>query len=98
MTPRVTRWFDAAADIRALRSLALDGALAVDERSRGLLTASLSAATVFGDDGGNMRLVKRGTNNQARDDVAAALTLAAGAHSRRPVRQGPPRLHIIGAA
>ena len=29
-----------------------------------------------------MRLVKRGTNNQSRDDVAAALTLAAGAYER----------------
>lgn len=95
--PRVTRWFDAAADIRALRGMALDCDLAVEHRSRGLLTASLSAATVLADGEGSMRLIKRGTNNQARDDVAAALTLAAGANARRPRRRSV-KFRVVGAA
>ena len=45
----------------------------------GLLQASLSAAKVQNDDAGNSRLVKKASNNTARDDVASALTLAAGA-------------------
>ena len=80
--PRVTRWSDAAADIRALRKGAKDGPLAVAEGSRLLVAASLSAAAVQNDDQGNTRLAKRGTDNQARDDVAAALVLAAGAWER----------------
>ena len=88
VTPRVTRWFGAAEDIRALRRLAIDGALAVADDARGLLTASLSAAVVKSDDMGSMRLIKRGTNNQCRDDVAAALLLAAGALARRASRSG----------
>ena len=47
-----------------------------------LIGASLAVARVKSDDAGSMRLVKRGTNNQSRDDVAAALTLAAGAYER----------------
>ena len=82
LEPRVTRWSDAASDIRALRKLARDGPLSVAEGSRLLLAASLSAAVVQSDDAGNTRLVKRGTNNTARDDVAAALLLAAGLHER----------------
>ena len=84
VSPRVARWSEAAADIRALRKSAADGPLAVDPESRGLLTASLAGAMVKNDEQGNTRLAKRGTNNQARDDVAAALVLAAGALSRAP--------------
>ena len=90
LEPRVTRWSDAASDIRALRKLARDGPLSVAEGSRLLLAASLSAAVVQSDDAGNTRLSKRGFNNQARDDVAAALLLAAGLHERvanRPARR-----------
>ena len=44
-----------------------------------LLTASLSTAVVKNDDqGNNPGLVKRGTNNTVRDDVAAALVLVPG--------------------
>ena len=81
LTPRVTRWFDAAADIRATRKLAKDGPLAVDPESRLLVSASLSAALVKNDDQGSFRLVKR-SNNVGRDDVAAALVLCCGAHER----------------
>lgn len=81
--PRVQRWSEASEDVRALRSLALDGPLTVEHESRGLLSASLAVANVESDTSGNMRLTKRGSNNTGRDDVAAALVLAGGAHTRR---------------
>ena len=86
LTPRVTRWSEATEDIKALRKMAVDGPLTVDRDSRLLIAASLSAAMVKNDDAGNTRLVKRGSNNQARDDVAAALTLAAGAYVRAEIK------------
>ena len=88
LEPRVSRWSEAAFDIRSLRKFAKDGPLAVDENSRALLATSLSKATVKNDDQGNTRLLKKGTNNTARDDVAAALTLAAGVLARMPKRSG----------
>ena len=80
--PRVTRWSEASDDIRALRKIALDGPLSCPKESQALITASLSAATVRNDDQGSTRLVKRGSHNTARDDVAAALLLSAGAFVR----------------
>ena len=80
--PRVTRWSEASEDIRAVRKMALDGPLACPESSRALLTAALAVAMVKNDDQGSVRLVKRGTHNEARDDVAGALTLAAGSLAR----------------
>ena len=80
---RVTRWSESSDDIRALRKIAKDGPMAVDPGSARLLEASLSAAQVKNDDAGNVRLQKRGSNNTARDDVAAALVLVAGAYGRR---------------
>ena len=91
VTPRVTRWSESSFDIRALRKRVVDGPFSVAECSRGLLAASLSVALVKSDDGGSVRLVKRGTNNQARDDVSAALILAAGLYERTA---GAPRLTI----
>ena len=89
--PRIARWSEASADIRALQQGAKDGPLAVAEDSRLLLAASLAVASVKSDDQGNTRLIKRTTNNTARDDVAAALVLAAGAFHRantnRPARE-----------
>ena len=79
---RVVRWSEASADIRALQRGFQDGPYSVAEESRPLLAASLAVAMVKTDDAGNVRLSKRGSHNQARDDVAAALTLAAGAHHR----------------
>ena len=81
--PRIARWSEAAEDIRALRRLAADGPLSCEKESRMLLAASLAVAFVKTDDQGSFRLQKRGTNNEARDDVAAALLLAAGALDRR---------------
>ena len=84
LEPRVSRWSEAAFDIRALRQMALDGPLAVDQDSQALLATSLSQAMVKSDDQGNTRLVKKGTNNTSRDDVAQGLVLAAGALARKP--------------
>ena len=88
--PRAQRWSESSYDIRSVRKLARDGPLAVDEHSRALLQASLSVAVVKEDDGGSSRLVKKGSHNTARDDVAVALTLACGAWARAgaaPVRK-----------
>ena len=82
LEPRVTRWSEATADIWALRKYAKDGPLAVDRDSRLLLTASVAASRVENDTSGNCRLLKQ-NNNVGRDDVAAALTLAAGETERR---------------
>ena len=93
--PRVSRWSEASEDIRALRKMALDGPLSVEPRSRALLEASLSVAMVKNDDQGSFRLVKKDPyNNSSRDDVAAALALAAGAVSRWP----KPRPTYLGVA
>ena len=81
--PRMTRWSESSADIRALRKIAVDGPLTVDPASAPLIAASLATALVKNDDAGNVRLVKRGSNNTSRDDVASALTLAAGGFVRR---------------
>lgn len=82
---RQTRWSEASEDIRALRRLAADGPLSVaNSGTRALMEASLSVATVKNDDQGSVRLVKRGNNNQARDDASAAAVLAAGELLRAP--------------
>ena len=83
VAPRIQRWSDSSEDVRACRRLSLDGPFAIATESRALLSASLAVAKVESDTSGNVRLTKRGTNNTARDDVAAALVLAAGRHTRR---------------
>ena len=93
--PRVTRWSDASFDIRALRKMAKDGPLSVDAESRLLIATSLSRAEVKNDDAGSVRMVKHGNNNTARDDVAAALILAAGAVERNPK---PRTIRSLGLA
>ena len=93
---RATRWSDSSADIRGLRKLARDGPLAFAPESVALIRASLAVARVQNEEG-NIRLLKRGTNNQARDDVAAALVLAAGGVARRPVRRGRVRARVVAA-
>ena len=92
--PRVSRWSESSADIRALRRGTKDGPLAVAATARDLLAASLSVAVVKHDDAGNVRLTKR-TANTARDDVAAALVLAAGAWERE--RRKPGKARYLGA-
>ena len=93
--PRVTRWSEAAHDIRACRKMAKDGPLSVDPACTSLLEASLSVAMVKTDDQGSYRMVKR-SDNCARDDVASALVLACGGLARMPVRSGG-YLGVIGA-
>ena len=95
---RVTRWSEASFDIRALRKYAADGPFSVAETSRPLLAASLAAALVKSDDQGSVRLIKRGSNNTARDDVAQALTLAAGSYERAAPRsrRGSPYHGMAG--
>ena len=84
---RVTRWSEATEDVTALRRMAADGPLAADPLSALLLEASLASTTVKNDDQGSTRIVKRDpSNNTGRDDVAVALTLAAGAIARTPAR------------
>ena len=94
LVPRVVRWSEAAEDIRALRRSAADGPLTVDPQSRGLVAASLAVADVKSDDAGSVRMVKRGVNNQARDDVCAALTLACGLMSRMPPKRTGQRHRV----
>ena len=84
--PRIARWSEASEDIRAVRKLAADGPLACAPESRALLTASLAVALVKNDDQGSVRMIKRGTNNTGRDDVAAALILACGSLARERAR------------
>ena len=88
--PRITQWSSSSADIRALRKICRDGPLSVAPGSRNLLIVSMSAAYVENDNAGNSRLIKKSSDNKARDDVAAAATLAAGAFEREssvPVRE-----------
>ena len=92
---RMTRWSESSEDIRALRKLAKDGPLMVDKASRAILSASLAVAMVKNDDAGNVRQVKRGTNNTARDDVAAALMLGSGALVRH--MRDKPKFKYHGA-
>ena len=96
VAPRVCRWSESAADIRALRSQACDGSLAVEVNSRGLLSASLAVTVIKSDDGGNFRLVKDHANC-SRDDVSAALVLASGAAARSVARERTPgqALHMV---
>ena len=93
---RVSRWSESSFDIRALRQMALDGPLAVDAGSQELLATSLSTAMVKSDESGSFRLVKNGSNNQSRDDVAQALTLAAGALARKPKTATVRSLGLVG--
>ena len=51
------------------------------------MATSLAAAVVKNDDAGSVRLIKKGSNNTGRDDVANALTLAAGLYERSVERQ-----------
>ena len=93
--PRVTRWSEAASDVRSLRKGFQDGPFSLVESSAPLLAASLSVAHVKNDDQGNTRLAKRDKDNRARDDVAAALLLAAGAFDRASMQ--PATESLLGS-
>ena len=96
LVPRRARWSEAAEDIRATRKMAKDGPLSVAAGSRDLLTASLAVATVKSDDQGSTRMVKKDSDNQSRDDVAAALVLAAGMMARAPAPRRARRHALAG--
>ena len=93
---RVSRWSESTADIRALRRGVLDGPFGVEPRSRPLMEASLAVAKVENDTSGNSRIRKRGTHNEARDDVASAWVLAAGAF-QRATSESRPTTRYLGA-
>ena len=80
--PRVARWSESTEDVDSLRRIVRDGPLSIAPSSRSLVLASLSAARIKSTDQGSVRLVKRGSNNTGRDDVAASLVLAAGLFHR----------------
>ena len=82
---RVQQWSEAARDIRSLQRFTRDGPFTVVEEARPLIAASLAVSLVKHDESGSSRLIKRGSNNESRDDVAAALTLAAGAFNRAEI-------------
>ncbi|MCY4057576.1 MAG: hypothetical protein OXG44_06215 [Gammaproteobacteria bacterium] len=94
IVPRKPGWKAAGADVRALRQMAHDGPLSVAADSRALLQASVAVAQVKADEFGNSRMVK-GASNKARDDVAAAWLLAAGALSRMRPRK-PAKAVVCG--
>ena len=81
--PRAMMPSETAADVRGLRKWAKDGPLNIEKGSRKLITASLMVAKIKHDDQGNSKLVKRGYNNESRDDVSAALLLGAGYMERK---------------
>ena len=81
--PRVSRYSEAASDVRdTAKGIQGWAVFSLEESSRPLLMASLAAAFVKNDDQGNTRFSKRNSDQKARDDVAAALTLAAGGWGR----------------
>ena len=93
---RVTRWSECAADIRDLRRGVLDNGFSFSECSRELIAASLAIAKVRSDDQGNVRLVKA-DKNKGRDDVCAAMVLAAGAWQREQSKP-KPKFRVVECA
>ena len=91
--PRRMLWSNASEDIRALRRQVLDGGFGIGAGAD-LLAASLAVSKVENDSSGNTRLVKKGTNNTARDDISAGWILAAGAYDR--MLQDPPKPPTVG--
>ena len=76
--------------------MAKDGPLSIEQDSRAIILHSLTNSLVKNDDQGSCRLVKAdGTNNKSRDDVSAALILAAVARERAPKRT-TSRLRVVG--
>ena len=74
VVPRVSRWSEAAFDIRSLRKLAADGPFTVAEPSRPLLAASLSVALVENDDQGNVIGLARLYNDEEMAEAATRLS------------------------
>ena len=87
--PRRNQWKEGTEDIVGARRLGLDWHLGVEERSRMLLTYSISRLAIDNDTSGNQKCSKDARDNSGRDDVACALVLAAGAADR--ARSEPTR-------
>ena len=87
---RVSRWSEAAFDIRSIRKMAKDGPFAVEAESTALLATNLGRRRSKNDDQSNTRLSKCSPNNTAHNDVAAPLVLNAGTYARQAVR------HVAG--
>ena len=85
--PRRMMPSDAETDIDSLARYCKDGPLSVDPHSAPLIETSITVTNVAVDSYGNRRIVKS-PQNTARDDVCAALTLAAGGHARRSRGKG----------
>ena len=97
LAPRVCNYSESSFDIRALRKIARDGPLSCPADSAKLILESLLAAAVKPDTSGNVKLEKSdGTAQTGRDDVAAALVLAAGAWKRRPAPVDAPAFRLVG--
>ena len=97
LLPRVSNYSESSFDIRALRKMARDGPLSCPADSEKLILESLLAAAVKPDTSGNVKLEKSdGTSQTGRDDVAAALVLAAGAMMRRPPEVDAPAFRVVG--
>ena len=86
INPRRQRWSEASEDIGALRRLALDGNLAIHPEAAHVLSVSLASTGIERDTSGNMRLSRDSSGHRRRDDLAAALVLAAGEYQRRARR------------
>ena len=91
---RKTRWSESTADIAAFRQIALDGPLAIAPESKALIRVALSAAHVRSEEG-STRLVKQ-RQRRARDDVAVAGVLCAGAWMRTMQRPALPPVRYRG--
>ena len=92
--PRRTRLSESTADIMALRRLAVDGALAVEESCRPLFVLTLAESMVLEEEG-DVRLKKRDRSQRHRDDLAAAMVLAAGVLARAP-KPSRTRIAVAG--
>lgn len=97
VSPRLTRWSECTSDLESTRRLALDGGMSIDPASASLLGVSMAVSTVVSDDQGNQR-IEKGKNNTARDDVVAALVLAAGGLDRLTRRSSPYEIRLVRPA
>ena len=89
LEPRVSRWSEAAFDIRSLRKMAKDGPLAVEVDSRLLLATSLSKAVVKNDDQGVAPRSAKRRDNFCGNDRKGARSMA----SSLPKVHSTPRVH-----
>ncbi len=95
LVTRQTRWSEQTEDISAFRKSALDGALAIEPRSKRMVELGLSHSEIESDTSGNVRMIKTHGERSRRDDVIMAGLMAAGAVSRMPPER-PYRVVLVG--